>query len=60
MCSQFNLRSHPMRLISNDKWDERVFRKSETVSHEDDKASPHRGSSTQTVQERADDRQRSW
>lgn len=32
------------------KWDEQVFGKVETVSHEEDDASPPRGSSTQAVQ----------
>jgi hypothetical protein len=36
--------------ISPAKWDEQVLRIGETVSHEEDGAAPHRGSTLQTVQ----------
>jgi transposase len=38
----------------------RSLRKGETVSHEEDDAAPHRGSTLQTVQSRDDDRYRPW
>src|SRR5260370_1877588 len=43
-----------------DKWDEQVFRIGETIAHEKSYAAPYRGSTTQHLQGRDDDRDRSW
>jgi len=40
---------HKSRIITDEKWEEQVLSKEETVSHEEASAAPHRGSPTQAA-----------
>jgi hypothetical protein len=43
-----------------ENWDEQVYRIEETIAHEKSYAAPYRGSTTQKLQGRDDDRDRPW
>ena len=52
--------ARPVCIEVAEKWDEQVYRMGETITHEKAYAAPHRGSTTQQLQGRDDDRDRPW